>query len=86
MSSEGLLGDADRDGAVCIIDVTAAQRYLAAERSLNDLSPLLADADGDGKVTILDATYVQRYLAGLDAPKGIGESVGVRSVIAAQTT
>ena len=84
VSSEGLLGDADRDGAVCIIDVTAAQRYLAAERGLNDLSPLLADADGDGKVTILDATYVQRYLAGLDAPKGIGESVGVRSVIAAQ--
>ena len=75
---EPLVGDADGDGEVTIMDATRIQRWLAeicdmdgkpySGRALTNAERKAADADGDGEVTILDATKIQRQLAGLDDP------------------
>lgn len=69
-----LLGDADGDGEVSILDATAIQRkdVLLSVAYFDDAA---ADVDGDGDVTILDATFIQRFLAGLPCPAGIGEAI-----------
>ncbi len=69
-----LLGDADGDGEVSILDATAIQRkdVLLSVAYFDDVA---ADVDGDGEVTILDATFIQRFLAGLPCPAGIGEAI-----------
>ena len=60
-----LIGDADRDSEVSILDATAVQRRLAELDEFDALRSFLADVDGSGDVTILDATAIQRELAGL---------------------
>ena len=67
-----LLGDADGDGKVMILDATAIQRKLAS-LSVASFDEAAADADGDDKVTILDATAIQRYLASLETNENIGK-------------
>ena len=69
-----LLGDADGDGDVTILDATAIQRMLASI-PVEYFDDVAADVDGDGDVTILDATYIQRFLAGMPCPAGIGEEI-----------
>ena len=69
-----LLGDADGDSDVTIIDATVIQRVLA-ELSVDSYNEAAADTDGDGDVTIIDATFIQRFLAGLPCPAGIGEEI-----------
>ena len=61
-----IIGDADLDGDVTILDATAIQRYLAGLPNA-EFSELAADADLDGRVTILDSTAIRRTLAGLAA-------------------
>ena len=63
--SATLIGDADSDGKVTILDATRIQRYLAALCSEDDVNKANADTDHDTKITILDATRIQRLLAGL---------------------
>ena len=68
-----LLGDADGDGKITILDATRIQRYLA---SLTDeIVEEAADVNGNG-IDILDATYIQRFLAGLSVDYPIGEPIG----------
>ena len=67
-----ILGDADGDGELTILDATAIQRQLAG-LPVTAFVQLLADADEDGEVTILDATSIQRNLASLPTHEGIGE-------------
>ena len=67
-----LLGDADGDGKLTILDATAIQRRLAS-LSVASYNEKAADADEDGKVMILDATAIQRRLASLPTHEGIGE-------------
>ena len=66
-----LLGDADGDDLLTILDATAIQRSLAnlPTASFNEKA---ADADEDGSVMILDATAIQRKLAALSTHEGIG--------------
>ena len=66
-----ILGDADSDGTVTILDATTIQRHLASlpTTSYNNKA---ADADEDGEVTIIDATCIQRHLASLPTHNGIG--------------
>lgn len=71
-SSPVLLGDADGDGKITILDATVIQRNLA-KLSTAAYFEKPADADEDGKVTILDATAIQRYLAKLTTHDGIGD-------------
>ena len=73
----GLLGDADVDGEVTILDATTIQRVLAGF-AVTDFNEILADADNDMEVSILDATAIQRYLVGLPTSyDGIGLQVRI---------
>ena len=68
-----ILGDADHDGKVTILDATCIQRRLA-DLSVASFAEKAADVDGNG-LDILDATHIQRYLAGFTASYPIGDSV-----------
>ena len=72
---ELILGDADEDGKVTILDATAIQRHLAGLDTLSANALTAANADGKGAVTILDATEIQRHLAKLPANESIGKAV-----------
>ena len=64
-----LMGDADEDGEVSILDATFIQRVLVDLQKPGANFTIVADVDGDKEVTILDATFIQRYLAGLKGDK-----------------
>ena len=58
-----ILGDADGDGDVTILDATAVQRYLAQfSLEFPAIAEKCGDINGDG-IDIMDATAIQRYLA-----------------------
>ena len=67
-----MLGDADGDEEVTIIDATMIQRYLASMISEDYIDPAAAAVSGDG-VNIIDVTFIQRYLASIETPLPIGE-------------
>ena len=67
-----IIGDADGDGGVSILDATAIQRHLA-EIPTKAYDEKAADADGEKGVTILDATAIQRWLAGFPGHDNIGK-------------
>ena len=71
--SASLIGDADSDGIVTIMDATAIQRTLALLPT-QAYDPKAADADEDGTVTIMDATAIQRHLASLPTNENIGKT------------
>lgn len=64
-SAATMLGDADMNGEVNILDATRIQRYLVNLASDDEIDKANADVDHDNKVTILDATVIQRFLVGL---------------------
>lgn len=68
-----LLGDADNDGVVTVLDATLIQLVLASKTEKIDGFDTRADVDSDGVVSILDATSVQQYMAGLLADSNIGK-------------
>jgi arabinogalactan endo-1,4-beta-galactosidase len=55
---EILLGDADGNGKVNILDTTVIQKHISDGYSVNKKA---ADIDGDKLVTIKDATLIQKY-------------------------
>lgn len=61
-----VMGDANADGTLNILDVTAIQKYRVGECSLNDYGLSCADVNNDGSVTIRDATLIQMKLAKYD--------------------
>lgn len=65
LTGTGVVGDADADGSVTVLDATRIQRYLADIVSASELDRSSADADRDGKITVMDPTRIQRYLAGI---------------------
>ena len=70
-----LLGDADGDGIITILDATVIQRYLVGfEVKHPETVVSCGDIGGDG-VDILDATHIQRHLAGFTVPYPIGEII-----------
>ena len=60
-----LIGDANGDLELNIIDATHIQRYTADLISKYIIANDEADTDRDGSITILDATRIQRTLANL---------------------
>lgn len=71
--AEYILGDADGDGVVTILDATVIQRYLAAYTVKNpDTVVKCGDIAGDG-LDIIDATLIQRFLAEFTVPYDIGQ-------------
>ncbi len=61
-----LYGDANSDGIINILDVTAIQKYKIGEQDLSDYGMKCADVNHDGSVTIRDATLIQMKLAKYD--------------------
>ena len=72
-SSGYILGDADTDGEVTIIDATVIQRKLV-NLPVPAFNEQAADVDGEG-MDITDATIIQRYTAEFDVPYDIGERI-----------
>ena len=71
-----ILGDADGDGIVTIIDATKVQRVLAGLDGDDDgMIALRSTTDAAEPMNIMDATRIQRYLAGFVADNGIGNEV-----------
>ncbi|MBQ3417814.1 MAG: type I pullulanase [Ruminococcus sp.] len=75
----GVIGDADLDGKVTVLDATAIQRDLASIKKLTAAQLEYAiPCDSDEKLSILDATYIQSYLASVKRDHSrVGERVGV---------
>lgn len=74
-----ILGDADGDGFITILDATAIQRHIA-ELSVSSFDSDAADVDKDHSVTIMDATAIQRHIAELSTnAKGIGTAESRKS-------
>ena len=74
-----LIGDADGDGSVNIIDATKIQRVLAElDQDPGKLIAQRGDSNGDG-LDITDATRVQRYLAEFYVPVTIGVMTGAQA-------
>lgn len=69
-----LLGDADGDGTVSVIDATAIQK-IRASISVPSFDEIAADVDGDGTVSVIDATYIQKHLAQMTIPYKIGKTI-----------
>ena len=70
-----LLGDADGDGDITIIDATTIQRHLVQLLTLSEPAQKLADVNNSTEVDITDATFIQRFLASLNVPYGIGKAI-----------
>ena len=70
-----LLGDADGDGAITIMDVTVIQRSIANMNVNDDETLMHGDVDGDGELSILDATVIQRYIAYLRIAFEVGKPI-----------
>ncbi len=58
-----IIGDADGDSRLSILDATAIQRHLAKMSVLPDIAKKYADADKNNEITVLDATKIQFVLA-----------------------
>ncbi len=71
-----ILGDADGDEFVEIIDATVLQRFLVGVRvNFTEAELMRADVDMDEELSILDATLIQRYCAQIPTKFAIGERV-----------
>ena len=62
---EYVLGDADGDGKVTVMDATTIQKYKAYLIGADKVHMEAADVDKDGYVSVIDATKIQKYLASL---------------------
>lgn len=58
-----ILGDANGDGKVSVLDATWIQKYIADYDGYVISNFKAADADGDGRISIMDATAIQQMLA-----------------------
>jgi hypothetical protein len=57
-----IYGDANLDGFVNIIDVTAIQHYIAGDFTFTPEQMIAADVNGDGVVDNSDITCIQNYI------------------------
>lgn len=66
-----MLGDADMDGIITIMDATAIQRVLV-KITVSVFDEKAANVTGDG-LNIVDATLIQRHLADIPISYAVGE-------------
>jgi len=57
-----LIGDADLNGKIAIVDASAIQRHLVSLHKFTSKSKKTADVDMNGSINIVDATLIQQYL------------------------
>ena len=70
-----ILGDADGDGQVTILDATIIQRYLVSYTVKNPERVVKCGDISDDGLDIIDATLIQRYLASYSVNYPIGEEI-----------
>ena len=73
--SKLVLGDADADSEVTILDASRIQRNLVDLATIDKDHEICADVDKDTFITIVDATAIQRAIAGIDDGYGIGNYI-----------
>ena len=66
-----LVGDADSDFEVTVMDATFIQRVTAGKKAAFEIAN--ADVTGDGDVNLRDALSIRRYKAGMTTDPGVGE-------------
>lgn len=71
--SDFLLGDADGDEEISILDATAIQRHIA-DMQTPVFCDYVSDIDSDGDIGITDTTALQRHMAEMKTPYPIGKS------------
>ena len=71
-SDNFIIGDADLNDKIEIMDATAIQMHLAKNKLLVGTALLAADANEDGDVSVMDATDIQRYMAQYTDNNNIG--------------
>ncbi len=64
-SGSAIMGDADGDWGVTIMDATTVQRHVAQLTTIAENRIPYSDVDGDGNITVMDATMIQRFIAQL---------------------
>lgn len=73
-----ILGDADGNGEVEVIDATFVQRSATKVKvSIPDIILMHGDIDGDGDLSVVDATFIQRHCTRVATPYPIGEFVKI---------
>lgn len=71
-----ILGDADGNGEVEVIDATIIQRYIMSFFVPYDTNVIMrGDVDGDDLLTIVDATLIQRYSTDIKTACRIGSAI-----------
>ncbi|MBR2715050.1 MAG: starch-binding protein, partial [Ruminococcus sp.] len=71
-----IIGDADLDTFVSVMDATAIQRVSAQLQSFSANAEKAADTDDSGSIDVLDATNIQRYAAQLSDFGNVGKVIG----------
>ncbi|MBQ9515790.1 MAG: dockerin type I repeat-containing protein [Ruminococcus sp.] len=73
-----ILGDADGDGQITVLDATKVQRVLVdLDDDPDGMITLRGDSNRDG-LDVMDATRIQRYIADYEIAVPIGE---VREIV-----
>lgn len=67
-----VLGDANGDGAISILDATEVQKLIVNDKGMTDTQELTSDVNEDGTTSIMDATAIQKYIVG-DLKDNIGK-------------
>ena len=63
--AEYMLGDADGDGEISVLDASVIQLSLVGKRpAFEGVAFLRANVDKDGEISVLDASIIQLYLVG----------------------
>ncbi|MBQ8539671.1 MAG: starch-binding protein [Ruminococcus sp.] len=70
-----ILGDANLDGDVSILDTTEIQLHLAQIITFSTEALRCAEITGDNDVSIMDATAIQLHLARVEVIEGVGEPI-----------
>ncbi|MBK6090033.1 CotH kinase family protein [Ruminococcus difficilis] len=70
-----LLGDANLDGEVDIIDATWIMRNDVGIITFSDEEKNVADVDRDGEADVIDATWIMRWSINIETPYAIGKPI-----------
>ena len=72
-----VLGDANGDGEITLLDATVIQRYLC-DLPVSDPDIVVRNGDiaGEG-IEVSDATWIQRHVAGIEIPYEVGKVVAI---------
>ena len=62
--SDKLIGDANGDGVVDVLDAATIQKYAAGKTNLSADQLYVADVNNDNNVDVLDAAQIQKYSVG----------------------